>query len=496
MAQLVSNKAAKEAERKLLATLLELGGSRQQEDALSFSGDKFVLPKNYENRPIGAVIEFLEDYDNQQNQEFMVERKFPYHPYDVADAFQKVLKAVFGTSGFGKDTFTFFGKISPEYHTVRTSATGDTVQVPWGRVALPILKATFSIGHTENRDGLPIGHIVCSLPKRFRGHLEGVFKAMEAHLRANSIFRGKAIDANWMDPEFIDLTSVDPARVVFNYDTKRQIEANIWAVMRHAERIVRLGMPLKRAVLLEGPYGCGKSLTGVLTAQEAVARGWTFVNVRPGQDIGLALQSARLLAPAVVFFEDLDVIAQPNGNDDGISKLLDTFDGISSKSNPVIAVLTTNHVEKLHKGMLRPGRLDAVIHIGVHDHDAIIELVKTLVPEGSLAANIDWDQVAGAMNGYLPAFIKEAVDRALRYAVSRTETDDEIDISTEDLVDAAAGLRPQLDLMSGASEQKQTTALVESVAETVRVGTLQAMEDSSFEYDNDRDSYVLRTNSR
>jgi transitional endoplasmic reticulum ATPase len=466
----------------LLDALQQLGGNRMQDDALVYEGDKFVIPEHYEGKPMMRVIEFLDDYEEQRSQRFNVDRRFDYHPYDVANAFEQVLKMVFGTAGFGKVIKSFFGDIKPEYRVVRTGP-DTTVQVPWNKFNLPIIEADLYIGSQNNRDDLPVGFIRTEVPRRNRGIIEGLYKAIEEHLRQSSLFRGRAFDANWMDPEFIDLTTVDPNKVVFNSDTERQIEANIWSVIRNAKRIVSLGMPLKRAVLLEGPYGTGKTLTGVLTAQVATANGWTFIHVKPRQDINQALQSARLLAPAVVFFEDLDIIAQP-GEDDVVSQLLDTFDGISSKSNPVVAVLTTNHVQRLHKGMLRPGRLDSVIHVGEHDHDARIKLVQTLAPEGSLDANIEWDRVSESMEGYLPAFIREAVDRAIRYAVSRTTSNAELAINTEDLVDAAKGLRPQLDLMTGAAEKVERDKMADLLAEAAAQGTMRVVDGTKLVYED------------
>lgn len=459
----MANKPTKQDQR-LLDTLLEFGGNRLADDALVYGGDKFVLPSHLESRPIADAVKFLEQYDQEQNSAYEITREFKYHRFDVANAFQVALKEIFGSAGFGREMKTMFGSYPPEYATVDIG-NGQTIQVPQGNVDLPIIEARFNVGATRHR-GIIVGAISATLPKKYRFHVEGIFKAIQAVLDTQSIYRGKAIDANWNAPSFLDLSRVNPEAIVYNADVERQIEANIWTPLRQAERISKLGMSLKRAVLLEGPYGTGKSETGLLTAREAVSAGWTFINVRPGQDIHAALEAARLLAPAVVFYEDLDVIGKPGQTDNEVSKLLDTFDGISSKLHPVMMVLTTNHVETLHRGLLRPGRLDAVIHIGQLEPEAIARLVSTLLPDGGVGQ--DLMRVAESMAGYLPAFIKEATERALRYAVARdVDGTNGIEITTEDLIDAADGLRPQWQLMNNAEEASTTPQLEAALAKIV-----------------------------
>jgi SpoVK/Ycf46/Vps4 family AAA+-type ATPase len=221
----------------------------------------------------------------------------------------------------------------------------------------------------------------------------------------------------------------------------------------------RNNIPLKRAVLVEGPYGTGKSESGRLTAKEAVENGWSFILCRPNRDnLNEVLQTAQLYAPAVVWYEDLDVIGQGH-SDQQISRLLDSLDGITAKGVEVLAGFTTNHVDKLQKGVLRPGRLDAVIHVGGLDEAGYEKLVRVTVPE-ELLGDVDFSTVAVSFKDFLPAFAKEAIDRSMRYAISRNQGSP-APINTEDLVAAADGLRPQLELMNDAQEGVKRSPLEE-----------------------------------
>ncbi len=229
-----------------------------------------------------------------------------------------------------------------------------------------------------------------------------------------------------------------------------QLNANVWSLLEHTDAMREQGLPLKRSVLLEGPYGTGKTLAAFLTAQRAVANNWTFIFVRPNKDnLNDAMATAQLYQPSVVFFEDIDTTGSPDTN---ASELLDVFDGIQAKGTEILAVLTTNHADRIHKGLVRPGRLDAVIHIGALDQAGIERLIYSIVPSRQLPKNLDMDSIYESMEGYMPAFVKEAIDRAIRYNLARNEGKF-TQLSSDDFVQAGNGLRDQLNLMEGAREE-------------------------------------------
>lgn len=429
-----------------LRALEALGGLTVQDDALVFEGEKFILPEMYEGRPQKAV-EFLEDWIRQQTKKHEISKEFPFRPYDVAAAFERTLRLVFGTSGFGQSTMTIFGPQPPRLITVPISTT-ETIQVPWGKVSLPILDCVFTVGWQPNDEFGNIGLVTAEVPRKYRQHIEGFFVKLEEELRKNSIYKGKAIDGA-EHPNFIS-TKVDPKRVVYSDDVLLDAETHIWLALREPDRLKANGLPIKRQVLIEGPFGTGKTLLGLLTAQEAIAGGFTFIQVRPGKDnLFEALKTAQLYAPALVWFEDLDTKQQ--GDEDHISKLLDVLDGMEAKTGSVIACFTTNYVQKIQKGVMRPGRLDAVIHIGDLDASGFKKLVLAHIPT-NLLGDIDWDAVTEAFAGFPPAFNVEAINRAIRYMLNRTRGGQEEVIATSDLVSAAHGLRRQLELMNGAQE--------------------------------------------
>lgn len=437
-----------------LAVLAHLGGNKTQEDALTFEGTKFVLPANYKGNLAAAVV-FLAQWQEQQETKTDMKRVFDYRPYDVAHAVQSALKTIFGTTGTGETIQTFFGPVNPEFVTVATGV-GQTVQVPWNRLRFDAVEGHIDIDSKRTPNGW-VGEITVSAPRKYRSVIEGLFIAIEAELRSNSIYRGKAIiSGEYHDIQFLDLSSVRRENVVYSDQVMRDLEANIWVPLRHTQEMRDMGQPVKRSILLSGPFGTGKTMAAYLTAQEAVANGWTFIFVKPGSDLNEAMQTAKLYGPAVVFFEDIDVLQ--SNDPEAVSKLLDAFDGITGKGQEVIAILTTNYAEKIHKGMLRPGRLDAMIEIGALDRSGIEKLIKVSIPAENLSEDIDYADVFLACRDYLPAFVREVAARAVRYAITRAGIKYG-QLTTEDFVAAAEGLRPQFELMNSAHEVQKPPTL-------------------------------------
>lgn len=438
-----------------LAVLRELGGLTVTDDSIRFVGDKIVLPEAYEGR-VPDAIRFLERYMEDQEETYNNSHIFKYRPHDGAHAFQAAMLKHFGTAGMGKATYSFFfGKNPPQMVSVPTGVHTST-QVPWGQVSFPVLDATFTLSYATDSELGPLFYLSVVAPKKYRREIAAFFTLVEEELKINSIYKGKAITGA-TEPRFLDLAGVDPKKVVYANEVEVQLNANLWSLLKYPDSMRAAGLPLKRSVLVTGTYGTGKTLAGYLTAQEAVANGWTFILCRPGvDDLFDVLKTAELYTPAVVWFEDIDVLAK-GGTDEEISELLDALDGMQSKGVEVVAGFTTNHVEQIQRGVLRPGRIDAIVHIGELDAEGYEKLVNNLIPKQHLG-EIDYDQLVEAFHGYVPAFVTEAITGAMRYMIARTGGVLDV-IATEDIVHAADALRPQFEKMQTAKEGADTTTL-------------------------------------
>jgi transitional endoplasmic reticulum ATPase len=492
-----------QARDAILYMLGQWGGTLVQDEAILFQGTQVILPAQFSGR-VSEAITFLQKYEKDQRATYNFSRTYRFRPWDGAAAFQRAMKRLFGTAGIGQKTYGLFGKeFPPEYVTIAVGP-DKTESVPWGRVSLDLLDATFDLGAAKDKEYGTLFVLSVEAPKRYRAHIAAFFEAVAQELEDRSIYRGQAINGA-AQPAFLSVTGLDPNSVIYADETLRQLGANIWSALDYSDTMRRNKISLKRSVLLEGPYGTGKSLGGLLTAQRAVRNGWTFILVRPGQDdLAEALKTAQVYAPAVVWFEDIDVVSA--GADTGqMSQILDMLDSVTNKGVEVIAGFTTNHVERLPKGVLRPGRIDAIIHIGGLDVSGYRELTESVIPK-ELRGDIDYEQVAKAFlyhevkdgetvvingvtvvkdnkvfddgfgyiqredgrivhEGYLPAFAKEAVERSLRYVIARTGKPGVIE--TDDLVASAKGLLRQRELMVRADEGVARTSLEGELRKTV-----------------------------
>jgi transitional endoplasmic reticulum ATPase len=425
-------------------------------DEVEFHADgnpKITLPRGM---TYGKAFTILERLQKEAETPTTFERTFRYRPDDGAHAAFHAMKARFGMA-LGKLTETFFGIYPAETRTINIGVNA-TMQVPWGRMEIPTMPGMecYLMEKKDTELG-PLFHIAMVGPKKWRDEAHGLFNDIQDYLQTHSIYRGKAlIGAERM--EFMNV-DIDPDKIVFSDDVTAMLEGTVWAPIRYSDAMRRGGVPLKRALLLHGPYGTGKSSAGLLTAQVAEQYGWTFLSAKPGRDkIEDVLRTARLYEPAVVFVEDID--NQSNDADSQVvTRLLDAFDGITAKGGELMIVLTTNHLDRIHKGMLRPGRLDAIVEIAGLDRHGVERLIKAVVPEGKLTETCDYDAIYAEMDGFLPAFVRETCNRAVSFAIARTKGVGDYTIDTPDLVYAAASLHAQLNALNDAGEGVKTPTL-------------------------------------
>lgn len=436
----------------------------EQQHGILREGDRIIIPESMSYR---AAAEALVRQEKEMDEQTQHKMEFDCHPDDGLVAFYSAVQEQFGTL-MGQHVDTWFGTIPARMMSVAIDY-GETTSVPVGKASVPGLPIEFDI-YPQYQDYDDDGGSLVVVAS-FKRMYEGLVKKIEAHarktLKENSIFRGKAIDSRW---KFLNAKNFDISRVVYSKKEKRQIEANILTPIRNTQAWVQSGASLKRGILLHGPYGTGKTLTAMLTAKTCVENGWTFVNVMPGDDVVKAIRFASRYEPAVVFLEDID---SETGGERGsrLNEILNTIDGVLSKASKVMTILTTNHVEDIHRAMLRPGRLDALIELGEMDEDSVYQLIMAVAKDRNdvnlLGGDVDKNVLFEAAKGFVPAFIVEAVTKAKAYALRRGGGEG-LAITQEDVIDALEELRPQWEMMKS-DRPERNHHLQASFEEAIRV---------------------------
>ena len=446
---------------------MSMMGTPITDDDVKFHQDGetwMTLPKDmtYER-----ALQILAAKKEEEENVVAITRKYLYRPDDGACAAAHVLRERYGIT-LGKETKLPFGMTKPPVLKTISIGHNETMQAPWDLVEIPVLKgAEIRLTALDDDDWGPVFYVMVETPKKHRKEVDALLDALGAHLKENSIYRGKAVvGAHRLD--FLDVSKFDPTKICFSDRVNEMLDNALFGAIKNADAFVKDRIPLRRAILLHGPYGTGKSSVGLMTAQIAEKHGWTFLMGKTGSDsVKSVLQTAKLYQRCVVFVEDIDTQATTD-DPQKIAQLLEAFDGVTSKGTEIILVMTTNHVDRIHRGLMRPGRLDYMIEIATLDRAGTERLIRAVVEPGQLFPDIDFDAVYKAMGGFEPAFVKATADRAKTWAINRTGGDPNYLLMTEDLVGAAESLHEQLKLLQDAHEGMPAPAIETAFREMIR----------------------------
>lgn len=430
-----------------MATEKKVDWNKENPD-IEYVGSKITLPGDPGKMPLDDAIEALKRKKADEETILQAVETVDAHPMDGAVAFMKAMQRKYGWSS-PVPTPGMFGPTPPTLLTVKTGPhKEDATQVIWGAFKLPGVENALETG-AHMKEGQPVFIIHGKVRRREMVVVKELAEITRDILKTESIYKGKAIrlkvdgDGNIQvknPPDFLPTDYISPGELILNAGEAEQIDTALWVPIKHTAECVAARIPLKRGILLEGPYGCGKTMSGNVTSKICIENGWTFILL---DDVGAlkdALLFAQRYAPAVVFSEDIDrVIEQRDqrGND-----LLNTIDGILAKDSKVITVLTTNFVEKLDRAMLRPGRLDSVISLRAPDAVSVQRLVH-IYARKLLADGEDLSEVGEVLAGNIPATVREVVERSKLAMIGRKADH----IQASHLLVAARGMQAHLDLL-------------------------------------------------
>nr|XP_010339211.2 nuclear valosin-containing protein-like isoform X3 [Saimiri boliviensis boliviensis] len=246
---------------------------------------------------------------------------------------------------------------------------------------------------------------------------------------------------------FVTVPNVTWADIGALEDIREELTMAILAPVRNPDQFKALGLVTPAGVLLAGPPGCGKTLLAKAVANES---GLNFISVKGPELLNMYVgeseravrqifQRAKNSAPCVIFFDEVDALC-PRRSDREIgasvrvvNQLLTEMDGLETRQQ-VFIMAATNRPDIIDPAILRPGRLDKTLFVGLPPPADRLAILKTITKNGTkppLDADVNLEAIASDLRcdcytgADLSALVREASICALRQEMARQKSGNE-----------------------------------------------------------------------
>ena len=198
--------------------------------------------------------------------------------------------------------------------------------------------------------------------------------------------------------------------------------------LKNPAKYTKLGARIPKGVLLVGPPGTGKTLLGKAVAGEAGVpffsiSGSDFVEMYVGVGASRVrdlFEEAKANAPCIVFIDEIDAVARRRGaglggghdeREQTLNQLLVEMDGFGVNEG-IIMLAATNRVDILDPAILRPGRFDRTVSVGLPDAGGREEILKVHARNKPLADDVDFKEIAKSTAGFSGADLENLLNEA------------------------------------------------------------------------------------
>ncbi len=216
------------------------------------------------------------------------------------------------------------------------------------------------------------------------------------------------------------------ADVAGMHELKAQLQSDVIELLRSREEAEQLGLSLPNGLLFYGPPGCGKTFFVEKFAEEI---GCHYIYVKCSdvaspyihggqQKIAAIFDEARRNAPAIIFFDEIEVMVANRSMHTNISEQGEVNEFLTQLNNcgqdGIIAVGATNKPDKIDEAALRSGRFDYKYYIPLPDHETRKEIFMIHLKKRRISLGIDYDLLAERTERFVSSDIKLVVDKAAR----------------------------------------------------------------------------------
>ena len=218
-------------------------------------------------------------------------------------------------------------------------------------------------------------------------------------------------------------------------DEEKEELSEIVAFLKNPQAYTAMGARIPKGVLLVGPPGTGKTLMARAVAGEAGVQflsisGSDFVEMYVGVGASRVrdlFEQAKKVAPAIIFIDEIDAVGRQRGTGLGgghdereqtLNQLLVEMDGFGTNQG-VVVMAATNRADILDPALLRPGRFDRQVYVGLPDIRGREEILKIHVKNKPLAEDVDLSIVAKGTPGFTGADLENLSNEAALLAARR-----------------------------------------------------------------------------